>query len=96
MARYRVTRRYESGLGSYAEGDVVDLVDDFAAHINRDSPGTLELEPAYEALPPAERAFDAPPQDRMVKSARKRQDRQGDPGDQGAMSRADFKATRSG
>lgn len=92
--RYRATRRYQSGLGSFSEGDVVDLVDDVAAHINRDSPGTLE--PVYDALPPAERAFDAPPQDRMVKGARRRQDREGDPGDQGAMSRADFKATRGG
>lgn len=70
MGKFRVTQNYRSGLGIFDAGDVVELADDFAAHINRDAPGTLE--PAYEALPPAERAPDAPPADRMVKSARRR------------------------
>lgn len=88
---------YLSGLGQFAAGDVVQLVDDLAAHINRDSPGTLES--VFEPGPEDDgRTLDAPPHDRMLKGAKKRgeNDRRGDPGDQGAMSRAEFKAVKDG
>lgn len=86
---FRVTQNYQSSLGAYAKGDVVTLPEDFAAHINRDAPGTLE--PVEDVA--KTRVVDAPPADRMVRTSRRR-DRQGDPGDQGAMSREDFKAVR--
>lgn len=71
MSAYRVTQHYQSGLGAFRKGEIVELVDDFAAHINRDAPGTLEpyLEPEPES---GTRADDAPPHDRMVKTARRR------------------------
>lgn len=86
MARFRATQDYRSGLGDFTAGQEVDLPEDMAAHINRDSPGTLEPVAAT-------RQIDAPPADRMVKTARRR-DRQGDPGDQGPITRDDFKATK--
>lgn len=92
MGRYRVGHDYLSGLGQFAAGDVVELDDALAAHINRDSPGTLA------AVTTTARTLEAPPRDRMLKGAKKRgtADRQGDPGDQGAISRAEFEAVRDG
>lgn len=134
MALYTVMQNYRSGIGSYAEGDQVELADELAEHINRDAPGTLEPvidEPEPEPVAPGtqneengseeqdseeseeegegeeresedagdesekERQVDAPPRDRMVKGARRR-DRQGDPSDQGAITKDDFKAMKDG
>ena len=104
MPIYTATQRYRSGLGQFAAGETVDLPEDFAAHINRDAPGTLKLttdEPEAtdesdepEATDESEaRQVDEPPADRMVRQARRR-DRQGDPGDQGPITRDDFKAVK--
>lgn len=90
MPRYRVARDYRSGLGVFALGQEVDLPEDFAAHINRDSPGVLEPV-APEAA--GARQLERPPADRMVRNARRR-DREGDPGDQGAITKTDHKAVR--
>lgn len=127
MALYTVTQNYRSGIGAYAAGDQVDLADDFAEHINRDAPGTLEPvidEPVSPDPEPdssdeedasaedaeeesegeesegeegdaEERQIVAPPADRMVKGARRR-DREGDPSDEGAITKDDFKAVRDG
>lgn len=68
MVRYIVGHNYTSNLGAFVEGSEVEINDDFAAHINRDSPGTLL--PVNDA--PKARAEDHPPHDRMIKTARKR------------------------
>ena len=68
MGRYIVGHNYTSNLGAFVQGSDVEINDDLAAHINRDSPGTLL--PVNEA--PEARAEDHPPHDRMVKTARKR------------------------
>ena len=68
MGRYVVGHDYTSNLGAFVEGSEVDVNDDLADHINRDSPGTLQ--PVREE--PQARAEDHPPHDRMVKTARKR------------------------
>jgi hypothetical protein len=67
MPKYTVTRNYSSStLGTYAKGDVVELDEELAAWANRDSPGVLE--PYKEK----KRAAEKPPEDRQVKSSRKR------------------------
>lgn len=58
--KYTVQWRYSSSLGQFAQGDVVELDDELAAAINRDSPGVLA------------RIVEGPPADRMIKRARKR------------------------
>ena len=68
MTQYRVTQHYQSGIGSFRKDAIVEVPDDLAAHIERDAPGTLE--PIADE--PETRADDAPPHDRMVKTARKR------------------------
>lgn len=106
MGRYRFAHRYEAELrllldGSVstiagAEGDEVDLDDDVAAFIERDSPGALvEIKAKGKAKAQADvddetdaRAPDGPRSDRMERG-RRRRDRQGDPGDAGAMTTAD-------
>lgn len=95
MAKYTVQHRYFSyynfkQLGEWQPGDVVDLEEDEAAFVQRDSPGCLV---PYVDL---RRAVEAAPHDRMVKKASSRQpkDRQGDPSDQGPITKADFKALK--
>lgn len=91
MPRYLVTHAYQTDrLGPWVAGDEVELDDAIAAHVERDSPGTLQ-----SATGQAERAVIEPPRDRMVRQSRRR-DRQGDPGDQGVMSSDELRATRSG
>lgn len=85
MAQFQVQWRYRSGFGTFEAGDVVDLSTERAGDINRDSPGVL-VEVA-EA-----RALTDPPHDRQVKSPARRRDRQGDPSDQGAITKDNFKA----
>ena len=96
--KYKFNHRYESDLhlgndGSVkrieaAAGDVVDLDDNEAAFIERDSPGALTevREPKGKK---AARAVEEPPANRMETGGRVRQDRTGDPGDAGAMTSAD-------
>ena len=60
--RYRWTQDYKSGFWVAAAGDVIECDGEFVALINRDSPGSL--------VAVAEtRAMDAPPVDRMVRTA---------------------------
>lgn len=70
---------------------IAEANDDYAAWLQRDRPGLLAPAP----LEDAERAMSTPPQDRKVTAPRRKRDRQGDPGDQGPITRADFRATRS-
>lgn len=83
MGTHRITRRYKSGLGVFSEGDVVDLDDELAAHLERDSPGLLagvdsapaepdpETEPDGEVEDEAEREK-KPPRDRQARTPRNR------------------------
>jgi len=89
MPTYTATRRYRSGLGQFDPGDQVELTEDIAEHINRDSPGVLAIvcaEPEPDDDPekddelnegddPENRQLDAPPTDRMVKGAQRRRER---------------------
>lgn len=51
MPRYQVQHRYRANeLGPWQAGDEVELQADVAAHVNRDSPGTLvEVDPQEAA-----------------------------------------------
>lgn len=73
MQKYVYQWNYRSGYGAGAKGDVVDLDDETAAAINRDSPGVLVLQAAVVVeAPPVTRDMTAPPQDRQVKTASRR------------------------
>jgi hypothetical protein len=77
MKRYLVTRYYRSHIGEFQKGKVLELEDDLAAWMNRDSKGVLELIPPNPpaeivAAPAPERAIEQPPKDRMVRGAKKR------------------------
>lgn len=88
MAKYAAQWRYSSSLGGpFSQGDQVELEQDVAEAINRDSPGVLVL----IALEGHERAPLEAPQDRMQKP-RARRDR----GEGGPITRAEFKATKKG
>jgi hypothetical protein len=73
MGRYIVTRDYQSHRGRFVAGQVVDLEDEFAAWLNRDSRGVVE--PVPPSIPAPVRSIETPPQDRMVKRASKRGER---------------------
>jgi len=76
MPRYIVKWDYIAGELRYTAGSVVELTAEFAAWVQRDSRGVLELiverplqpepEPERER---AERAMEAPAADRMVRKA---------------------------
>lgn len=70
MRRYRFTRDYASGAGTWAAGDEAEFSEDFAAWLNRDVAGCVVPadEPEPESAPEA-RAVEEPPQDRQVKRA---------------------------
>ncbi len=92
MTRFKVNHHYGSNnngqqYGPWRVGTVVDVADDEAAWINRDSPGTLSPdEPAPDAMlelagsqPPADEDKDdeavqpkPPTRDRMHRGSRKR------------------------
>lgn len=74
MKSYRFVVDYKSDAGAWTAGEVVEFADDFAAWLNRDVAGCVELVTEPEPEPePEPRAVEAPPQDRMVKRpARKR------------------------
>ncbi len=74
LKRYIVQHHYESHVGRYKTGQILELDDELAAWMNRDSKGVLvEIidgpsavvkEPELEA-----RVIEAPPEDRMVRKA---------------------------
>lgn len=73
MNRYRFTKFYDSHYGTFAAGAVVELSDEDAAWLMRDSMGGLELVvPPVMVEPPAERAPETPPHDRMMRGRKKR------------------------
>lgn len=96
--RYTANWRYESSYKfqplRLEAGQVVNLDDDVAEHIGRDSPGalTLVVETPVQVEVESARMVDTPPQDRAV---RRRRDREGDPSDQGPIDKKGFKAVRS-
>lgn len=59
MKKYRVNWNYSSSYGSFSKDDVIELEDEKAESINRDSPGVLS-------------AIENHSHDRMVKAASKR------------------------
>lgn len=67
MPLYNVKKYFRLGAGAHHAGDVVELTEDQAWHVNQDEPGTVELCPVVE-----DRAMDAPPSDRMVRQSKKR------------------------
>ena len=69
MNTYEAQWRYNSSLGSFAEGDKVQLTEEAAAAFNRDSPGVLQL--YVPEQPPAVkgRVETGSPQDRMMRPA---------------------------
>jgi hypothetical protein len=85
MSKYLVNSDYSSSLSNgvrWRAGETIEIDDVTAATINRISPGTLT--PASDA-----RSIDAPPTDRMIKRAERRQQPNA-----GAMSRETFKAIK--
>jgi hypothetical protein len=106
--RYRFVKEYRSGRGAWDPGQIVTIEPEEADWFNRDVPGCLEPAPdevdpdAYDKLQKelkdakAEiRTLEHPPQDRQLKAADKREEKVVDK-NVGAMSHADFKATKSG
>lgn len=77
MAKFRALKHHHDQTMTFARGDVLDLTDDLAAWLLRDSPGCIE--PVGPSLPkpipddvPVKaivRAVDEPEHDRMVKAA---------------------------
>lgn len=71
MAKYAVQWRYASSLaGPFQAGDEVEMEQEVAAAVNRDSPGVLVL----VTLEGHERAPLAAPKDRMQKPKSKRKE----------------------
>lgn len=81
MAFYRFARDYRAGAIVGKQGDVVNLDDDVAAWVRRDSPGCLvamadapESEEAATVEDAEARAVETPPADRQLKApTRKRE-----------------------
>lgn len=74
--RYTFAWDFHSQTGDGKEGEIQELDEEIAAHINRESPGVLEevaekkAKSEPEAEPEAEsetRAVEEPPKDRMVR-----------------------------
>jgi hypothetical protein len=63
ISTYHVEQDYSSGLGTFEKGSTVELDDDLAEHIERDSPGTLKHKGGKR------RAVEHAPSDRMVRAA---------------------------
>jgi hypothetical protein len=83
MKRYIIKHDYQSHRGRFTAGQVVELDDEFAAWLNRDSRGVLELvppsipapEPIAPAPEPETRVLETPPRDRMIRRGHKRGER---------------------
>lgn len=102
MNKYLVNWNYEAGWREgrivLFAGDIVELEEATAEHINFDSPGCLTPVPEVAALDADTRQEVAPPSDRMVKGAanrqpRPRKDRQAH-ANEGVMTTDDFKAVK--
>lgn len=91
MAKYIIQWDYGSGqVGPYLKGDVVEVEDELAEWMDRDSPGVLKnMTSPRTPLPKGE---GKKKKDRMVKAPL--WDRAGGPSDQGPMTKADFKAVK--
>jgi hypothetical protein len=63
VSTFHVEQDYSSGLGTFEKGQSVELDDDLAEHIERDSPGTLTHKGGKR------RAVDHAPSDRMLRAA---------------------------
>ncbi len=78
MARYVVKWDYESHAMKLKAGQVIDLTDELAEWLQRDSRGALELivplPPPADPAPVVERVVDTPPADRMMRRGRKRKE----------------------
>lgn len=94
MPQYKVLRDFAADYGERAysgqKGQIVDLADEVAAWLNRDSPGRLR---PYKGR---KRAVTRAPRNRQVTEAQTRGRRQytGDPGDGGAITRETFGAVK--
>jgi hypothetical protein len=98
MAKYIIQWNYGSGqVGPYLKGDVVEVEDELAEWMMRDSPGVLK------PMEDAKGTKSAKAKSAKAKSAKAKNDRMvheplwdriGGPSDQGPMTKADFKATR--
>lgn len=85
--KYEVQWDYASSMGGpWAKGEIVEIDPEQAEWFNRDSPGVLKKAPK-------KRNLETPPRHRMVTEGRRR-DRQGEPGDQGPITKSDFKAVK--
>lgn len=94
MPQYKVLRDYVAAYGeeiySGQAGKVVDLPEEVAAWLNRDSPGRLKSHTSRK------RAVKRAPRNRQVTRAetRRRQQYTGDPGDAGPITRETFGAVK--
>jgi hypothetical protein len=90
MAKYIIQWNYGSGqVGPYLKGDVVEVEDELAEWMMRDSPGVLkEVKEVKKSGSKSSKAKS----DRMIHQPL--WDRAGGPSDQGPMTKADFKATK--
>jgi hypothetical protein len=76
MSRYLVKQWYSSHVGTFQPNTAIEIDDELAAWMNRDSKGVLEKivdkppdpPPAHEP----ERAIEQPPKDRMVRKTKTR------------------------
>jgi len=94
--KYRVKWFYVSSAGGpWEKGDVVELEEEKAEHINRDSPGVLALVPETNKKGKG-KGKEAPPHDRMVKEAENRGVEGGDRGAQEPITKDFFKAVKDG
>lgn len=89
MPVYRYAWDYRSSYGGGREGDTVEIDEELAAAINRDSPGAL-VPVTAEPEPESARAVDKPPSDRMHRRGRTR----GDRGREEPIDKSTYKAVR--
>lgn len=85
LKKYTFVKDYKSDAGIWHKGESVDLSEDVAAWFNRDVDGCLEE--AKQEKKTEARAETKPPADRQVKAAEQTRG-------EGAMTKADFKATK--
>jgi hypothetical protein len=93
MPKYIFQWDYVCGqIGPYTKGDVIEIEEEMAIWINRDKPGVLEPVKGAKLKDTKGTKNAKAKQDRMIKEPL--WDRQGGPDDQGAMTKADFKAVK--
>jgi len=69
MGRYIVMRPYQSHVGSYAVGRILELEDDLAAWLLRDMAGVIEPIPEQQSPQPEQKAPVATPKARRPRKA---------------------------